>query len=103
MTKLYVMNGAQQGQSYALQGKRTTLGRSSDNDIQIKEDHLSRKHLKIIRKGNRCFIVDLGSTNGTLLNVTMDHSKYRLVNSNGVLRFGEKDYLEKLFLLNVIH
>jgi signal transduction histidine kinase/CheY-like chemotaxis protein len=68
MIKLYVMNGAQRGQSYALKGETTTLGRSSDNDIQIKEDHLSRKHLEIIARGNRCFIVDLGSTNGTLLN-----------------------------------
>ena len=68
MIKLYVMNGAQQGQSYALQGETTTLGRASDNDIQIKDDHLSRKHLRIISRGNRCFIVDLGSTNGILLN-----------------------------------
>jgi signal transduction histidine kinase/CheY-like chemotaxis protein len=66
--KLYVINGAQKGQSYSLQGETTTLGRSPDNDIQIKEDHLSRKHLKIITKGKRFFIVDLGSTNGTLLN-----------------------------------
>jgi signal transduction histidine kinase/CheY-like chemotaxis protein len=68
MIKLYVMNGAQQGQSYALQGETTTLGRASDNDIQIKDDHLSRKHLRIISRGNRCYIVDLGSTNGTLFN-----------------------------------
>jgi pSer/pThr/pTyr-binding forkhead associated (FHA) protein len=68
MIKLYVMNGAQQGQSYALKGETTTLGRSSDNDIQIRDDHLSRKQLKIIARGRRCFIVDLGSTNGTLLN-----------------------------------
>ena len=68
MIKLYVINGAQQGQSYALKGEITTLGRSSDNDIQIREDHLSRNHLRIIARGNTCFIVDLGSTNGTLLN-----------------------------------
>jgi len=68
MIKLYVMNGAQQGQSYALKGVKTTLGRSSDNDVQIKDDHISRKHLSIIARGHRCFIVDLGSTNGTLLN-----------------------------------
>jgi len=68
MIKLYVMNGAQQGQSYALKGVKTTLGRSSDNDVQIKDDHISRKHLGIIARGHRCFIVDLGSTNGTLLN-----------------------------------
>ena len=68
MIKLYVMNGAHRGRSYALKGETTTLGRSSENDIQIKEDHLSRKHLIIIARGNRCFIVDLGSTNGTLLN-----------------------------------
>ena len=68
MIKLYVMNGVLQGQSYDLQGETITLGRAPDNDIQIKDDHISRKHLRIARKGKRFFIVDLGSTNGTLLN-----------------------------------
>jgi pSer/pThr/pTyr-binding forkhead associated (FHA) protein len=68
MIKLYVMNGVQQGQSYDLQGETITLGRAPENDIQIKDDHISRKHLKIVRKGKRFFIVDLGSKNGTLLN-----------------------------------
>ena len=35
MIKLYVTNGAQQGQSYDLKGETMTLGRAPDNDIQI--------------------------------------------------------------------
>ena len=68
MIKLYVLNGAQQGEAYALKGETTTLGRAPDNDIQIKDDLISRKHLRIIRKGDRCLVVDLGSKNGTLVN-----------------------------------
>jgi len=43
------------------------LGRSADNHIQIKEKHVSRRHLKIVLKGEKYFIEDLRSTNGTYI------------------------------------
>jgi hypothetical protein len=43
------------------------VGRAPDNHIQIKERHVSRRHLKIVRKGEKYFIEDLQSTNGTYI------------------------------------
>jgi pSer/pThr/pTyr-binding forkhead associated (FHA) protein len=43
------------------------VGRSLDNDVQVEETTVSRKHLKILQKGDRYFITDLKSLNGTYL------------------------------------
>ena len=45
-----------------------TLGRSSRNDIVIKDKFVSKNHLKIIDDNQAYFIEDLGSANGTFLN-----------------------------------
>ena len=68
MTKLYIVSGPMEGPSTELEGEVTFLGRASDNDIQIKDRSISRKHLKIIEKNSRFFIEDLGSENGTWIN-----------------------------------
>jgi len=44
------------------------VGRSSDVDIPLSDMKVSRKHIKIERRGNRYRVVDLGSRNGTFLN-----------------------------------
>jgi len=67
MTELYITGGPYQGHSFTLRKDKVTLGRSSENDIQIKDNSISRKHLKIFREGNKYFIEDLKSKNGTLL------------------------------------
>lgn len=45
-----------------------TIGRSSDNDVQIDHPQLSRHHAKIERQGTSLIISDLDSFNGTFLN-----------------------------------
>jgi len=65
MTKLYVLNGPEIGRSFELADNRVYVGRASDNDIQIVDRTVSRKHLRIERRGGRYFITDLGSRNGT--------------------------------------
>jgi hypothetical protein len=49
-----------------------TIGRSPDNDIVLYNKMISRKHayLHLARSGERCHLVDTGSTNGTFLNGT---------------------------------
>ncbi|MGC4029432.1 MAG: FHA domain-containing protein [Steroidobacteraceae bacterium] len=49
-------------------GRRTTIGRTSDNDIQIEATFVSRHHAVILGNGQHCIIEDLNSTNGVLVN-----------------------------------
>lgn len=68
MAKLYILGGPEKGKLYDLQGDIIGIGRSPDNDIQIKDASVSRNHLKVIRRGDKFFIEDLNSRNGTLVN-----------------------------------
>lgn len=44
------------------------IGASSECDLCIKEIGISRKHLKIIERSGKFFVVDLNSTNGSIIN-----------------------------------
>jgi pSer/pThr/pTyr-binding forkhead associated (FHA) protein len=68
MTKLHILNGPKIGRSYELSDVATYVGRSFDNHIQIDDKTVSRKHLKIARRGNKYFVTDLKSRNGTFFN-----------------------------------
>jgi PAS domain S-box-containing protein len=65
MTKLYIINGPMTGQSFELSGNTVFVGRAPDNDIQINDRSISRKHLRIFRRDDQLFIEDLNSQNGT--------------------------------------
>jgi len=68
MTKLYILNGPDPGRSYDLKEGAISIGRSPDNDIQLKDGTISRNHLIIRQQKNRYFIKDLKSQNGTFFN-----------------------------------
>ncbi|MBW1767654.1 MAG: FHA domain-containing protein [Deltaproteobacteria bacterium] len=65
MTKLHIIDGAMAGQFFELKTDTILIGRSADNDVQIKDAAVSRKHLKITRQEDKLFVEDLGSQNGT--------------------------------------
>ena len=67
MPKLFVMTNLFQGSFYELKGNPTSIGRLSDNDIQINDSSVSRHHLKIFIKSDNCYIEDLNSTNGSTI------------------------------------
>ena len=67
-SKLHILLGTDKGKSFDLEyGIVYTVGRSPDNDIQIKDKNISRYHLKIQCKENKYFITDLNSKNGTFI------------------------------------
>jgi len=68
MTKLFIFNGPMEGKSFDLKSGTTFVGRSPDNDMQIMDKSISRKHLKILRKDDKFLIEDLKSQNGTFIN-----------------------------------
>jgi hypothetical protein len=65
MSKLYVLNEPDTGRSFELKEGANYLGRSHENEVQIKDETVSRQHLRILKKGNSYFLTDLGSLNGT--------------------------------------
>jgi pSer/pThr/pTyr-binding forkhead associated (FHA) protein len=52
----------------ALEKTLTTIGRSKGNDIQIDNSGVSAHHARIVQEGDRYFIEDTNSTNGTNVN-----------------------------------
>ena len=67
-TKICIIKGPAKGHKFDVGEKSMFIGRSSRNDIQIKDMKISRKHLKVFRKEETMFVEDLMSTNGTRLN-----------------------------------
>lgn len=67
MSKLYVLNGINIGRAFSLEEGANTVGRSHENDVILPDSTVSRRHLSIVRRGDRYFVTDLGSKNGTLI------------------------------------
>lgn len=68
MIKLFMMNGPDRGRALKHEDDTLYVGRSDENQIQIRDKSVSRRHLKIIKKNESYVIEDLGSTNGTFIN-----------------------------------
>ncbi len=51
-----------------IDGERTSFGRGSEADYRFSDDGLSRLHATIYRDGDRVWIVDESSSNGTFVN-----------------------------------
>jgi pSer/pThr/pTyr-binding forkhead associated (FHA) protein len=65
LLQLYLLNGPKRGESYRLIQGTNYVGRSMDNDVRMEDSTVSRKHLRIFRDNDKCFITDLKSRNGT--------------------------------------
>jgi pSer/pThr/pTyr-binding forkhead associated (FHA) protein len=66
---LKFISGKYQGGEFPLKGdKQIIIGRSSELDMVLVEDMVSRKHAKITIANGKITIEDLGSTNGTFVN-----------------------------------
>jgi pSer/pThr/pTyr-binding forkhead associated (FHA) protein len=55
---------------FSIRRQLTTIGRSLDNDVVIPEPEVSRYHARIEYVNGHLEIVDLESTNGTIVNGT---------------------------------
>jgi len=66
---LRFISGKYQGGEFPLiNDKPIVVGRSSELDMVLVEDMVSRKHARIIMQQDQIWIEDLGSTNGTFVN-----------------------------------
>ncbi len=77
--------------SYSI-GDELTLGRSSSNNIVIKDPYISKNHFKIIKDEENFFIEDLNSSNGTYLNGDKLED-VAILKNNDVIRIGEIEFI----------
>lgn len=63
-----VMNKGKKTLSFDIEGAAISIGRSPDNDIQIRDSYISRNHFVLWKSGRRYLLKDLGSGNGTFVN-----------------------------------
>jgi EmrB/QacA subfamily drug resistance transporter len=65
--RLQVVEGPDTGRTVPL-GDSVSVGRSPDCDVMLIDAEASRTHLRIVTEGDRVFVEDLASTNGTYVN-----------------------------------
>jgi pSer/pThr/pTyr-binding forkhead associated (FHA) protein len=56
------------GKTRTVTAPRAVLGRSRDCDVRVADSNISRRHAELRHEDEAWWIVDLGSTNGTLVN-----------------------------------
>ncbi|HYH27301.1 MAG TPA: DUF3662 and FHA domain-containing protein [Actinomycetota bacterium] len=56
------------GKEFALADDTAVIGRMAGSDVEISDPGASRRHAEVRRDGEGFVLVDLGSTNGTLVN-----------------------------------
>jgi len=94
MAKLLVKHEGIVLKEFPIEKQSMTLGRNTDNDIQLDDAAVSGKHARITVKPNEyldghddIFIEDLGSTNGTQVNGRVIQKQ--LLKNNDLLQIGK--------------
>jgi hypothetical protein len=83
---LRFISGKYQGGEFPLRTNREIIiGRSSDLDMVLVEDMVSRRHAKITTTSDDILIQDVGSTNGTFVNGEKISGRARLTEGDRIL------------------
>ena len=65
---IYAPLQSELGKRHILQKDVTSIGRDRDNDIVLDSDSVSRRHAKLEHREGYFYVIDLDSTNGTVVN-----------------------------------
>ena len=89
MARIEVLEGPMSGTQFELEKEVIFVGRSPENDIKIRDEGVSRKHLKIFSVESCYFIEDLKTKNGTMINgEPLDAGFARLITENDRIQLG---------------
>ena len=94
MPKLIVKQG-NSSREVPLSKDTISIGRTPENDIELKDSLISRKHTSIVKKGDRYVVYDLGSSNGTFVN--RERVEMHPLEPGDVIRVGDSEihYVEE--------
>jgi hypothetical protein len=65
---VHIVDGPGSGARIPVTGQRMTIGRLTSCNVTIDDSTVSREHAALVRRGDRWWVVDLNSTNGTTVN-----------------------------------
>ena len=94
MPKLIVKQGGS-SREVPLSKDTISIGRTPENDIELKDSLISRKHTSIVKKGDKFVVYDLGSSNGTFVN--RERIEMHPLEPGDVIRVGDSEiqYVEE--------
>jgi FHA domain len=70
--------GGREGESFAVDGERMSIGRRPDSEVFLDDITVSRDHALLIRRGDQWHLDDCGSLNGTYVNRERIEASHRL-------------------------
>lgn len=88
--KIYFLNGPKKDEDYKLNPPSVSLGRETDNDINLLIGGVSRYHSKISFEKGSWVVEDLGSTNGTKVN-GVKITEPQILNEGDLLVMGDQE------------
>jgi len=68
LAELKIVAGPDAGHTFRVGAQPVRVGRASDNELILRDPATSGHHARLELRTTQFFIVDLGSTNGTLVN-----------------------------------
>jgi len=68
LAELKIDGGPDAGHTFRVGAQPLRVGRAPDNELILRDPATSGHHARLELRGTQFFIVDLGSTNGTLVN-----------------------------------
>ena len=92
--KLEVLDDGKRVEEISITRTPVTIGRLSSNDVVLSDNNVSRRHAEIRREGGNWLLVDLGSTNGSLVNEKLAR-EHRLADGDRVT-FGTTELVFRL-------
>jgi anti-anti-sigma factor len=94
--RLIVQDGRSSGKAVTIKGARFVIGRGPDCNLRVRSATVSRSHATIERRGNRLFLRDLASTNGTILNGRAFRNREAEIRDGDTIRVGKFSFTLRL-------
>ncbi len=90
ITRVLVGNVGDQELRFPLFKDRLTIGRTAENDIQLKTAYISRRHAVVLTEGDATRVIDWGSKNGVYVN--SERVKERFLSNGDIVSVGNAKF-----------